>query len=165
MDVRSPAEYAAGHLPGAVNIPMEQIEARLDDLRAGLPIILVCQAGTRARTVARLLEPARPDVAVLSGGTNAWVKAGLPLVVNAKTRWSLERQVRLAAGLLAFTGAALAATVDVRWLYLSGFIGLGLTFAGLTDVCPMGMLLGKMPWNSTPRSVPVTPPTARHVSG
>jgi hypothetical protein len=83
----------------------------------------------------------------MEGGTDAWIKAGLAVVVNAKTRWSLERQVRLAAGLLALTGAALALVVDIRWVLLAGFIGLGLSFAGLTDFCPMGLLLAKMPWN------------------
>jgi rhodanese-related sulfurtransferase len=151
VDVRSASEYAAGHLPGAVNIPMEQIESRLEDLRPDVPVVLVCQAGARARTVAGLLAPFRADVAVLSGGTNAWSKSGFPLVVNAKTRWSLERQVRLAAGLLALAGAVLAVASNPRWLYLSGFIGLGLTFAGLTDLCPMGMVLNKMPWNSPRR--------------
>jgi hypothetical protein len=41
----------------------------------------------------------------------------------------------------------LALLVDARWAYLSGFVGLGLTFAGLTDFCAMGVLLQKMPWN------------------
>jgi hypothetical protein len=64
-----------------------------------------------------------------------------------KTRWSLERQVRFAAGLLILLGALLAFTVHPYWHFLSAFVGLGLTFAGLTDICPMGELLQKMPWN------------------
>jgi hypothetical protein len=68
--------------------------------------------------------------------------------------------VRLGAGLLALTGALLAVTLNVRWIYLAGFIALGLTFAGLTDFCPMGMLLSKMPWNG-PRRGDVTCGTDR----
>jgi rhodanese-related sulfurtransferase len=151
VDVRSASEYAAGHLPGAVNIPMEQIEARLDDLRPDLPVVLICQSGKRARMVAGLLQPCREDVAVLEGGTSGWIKAGLPVVVSAKTRWSLERQVRLGAGLLVVIGTVLAALASPYWLCLSGFVGLGLTFAGLTDFCPMGVLLSKLPWNGAPR--------------
>lgn len=147
VDVRSASEYASGHLPGAVNIPLEQIEARLDDLSRDVPLVLICQSGKRARMVARLLEPFGKDVMILNGGTSAWINAGLPLVVNAKTRWSLERQVRLAAGLLILLGAMLAMSVNPHWLYLSGFVGVGLTFAGLTDFCPMAVLLEKMPWN------------------
>ena len=147
IDVRSGSEFASGHIPGAVNIPMDQIEARLDDLRPGVPIILVCQTGKRARMTADLLKPCQRQISVLEGGTTAWIQAGLPVVTSVKTRWSLERQVRLGAGLLVLAGAALAFTVDANWLFLSAFVGLGLTFAGLTDICPMAEILAKMPWN------------------
>ena len=147
VDVRSASEYAAGHVPGAINIPMEQIEARLGDLSPDCPIVLICQSGRRARLSAALLEPCRTDVTVLDGGTSAWVKAGFPVVVNAATRWALERQVRLVAGLLVVIGAVLALTVNPHWVYLSGFVGLGLVFAGLTNICAMASLLCKMPWN------------------
>jgi len=151
VDVRTASEYAVGHVPGAINIPMEQIEARLGDLHPGCPIVLICQSGVRARLTAALLEPYRTDVTVLDGGTSAWVGAGFPVVVNAATRWGLERQVRLAAGLLVMTGAVLALTVNPHWLYLSGFVGLGLVFAGLTNICAMASLLCKMPWNRSRR--------------
>lgn len=147
VDVRSPSEFAAGHIPGAINIPMDQIESRLADLSSG-PIVLICQMGKRARMTANLLEPCQHQIAVLDGGTAAWIQAGFPVVSSVKTRWSLERQVRLGAGLLVLVGTVLALTVNPRWLFLSAFIGLGLTFAGLTDFCPMAEILGKMPWNS-----------------
>jgi rhodanese-related sulfurtransferase len=148
VDVRSASEFASGHIPGAVNIPMDQIEARVDDLDHNLPIVLICQTGKRARMTAGLLEPCGRQVAVLDGGTKAWINAGLPVVASVRTRWSLERQVRLGAGLLVLTGVILALTANQRWLFLCGFAGLGLTFAGLTDICAMGIILEKMPWNS-----------------
>ena len=49
IDVRSPSEYATGHIPGAVNMPMDQVQSRLPDLDGGDAIILVCQSGQRAR--------------------------------------------------------------------------------------------------------------------
>ena len=146
VDVRSAAEFAAGHIPGAINIPLEQFESRLDDLSREAQLVLICQRGPRARMAAGLLDGRRRS-AVLEGGTSAWSAAGLPLVRSVKTRWALERQVRLIAGMLVFTGAALALLVDPLWVVLSGFIGLGLMFAGLTDLCLMGSLLGRMPWN------------------
>jgi rhodanese-related sulfurtransferase len=149
VDVRSPGEYASGHIPGAVNIPMDQIEARIDDLLPGVPIILVCQAGKRARMVAGLLEPCRADIDVLEGGTAAWSAAGYPLVASAKTRMSLERQVRLIAGLVVLAGVILSFTLQRYWIFLSAFVGAGLTFAGLTDICLMAGLLLRMPWNKT----------------
>ena len=147
IDVRSPGEYAAGHIPGAVNIPMEQIEARIDDLAPDLPIVLVCQAGKRSRMVAGLLEPCRRDVTVLEGGTVAWAAAGQPLVASVKTRFSLDRQVRLITGLLVLIGVIFALAVNHNWIYLCALIGAGLTFAGLTDNCLMAGLLVRMPWN------------------
>lgn len=147
VDVRSTSEFSAGHIPGAVNIPMDQIEARLADLRPNVPLVLVCQAGKRARMTAELLAPCRREITVLEGGTSAWVQAGLPVVRSVRTRWSLERQVRLGAGLLVLVGVILGFTVSMNWIFLSAFVGLGLTFAGLTDICLMGEFLGKMPWN------------------
>ncbi len=147
VDVRSAGEYSSGHIPGAVNIPMDQIEARLDDLLPGVPIVLVCQAGKRARMVAALIEPCRSDVTVLEGGTSAWSQAGLPLVASVKSRFSLERQVRLIAGLLILGAVFLSLTMRPYWLYLAAAVGAGLTFAGLTDICMMAGLLTRMPWN------------------
>ena len=151
VDVRSGSEFGSGHIPGAVNIPMDQIEARLDDVGTNLPVVLVCQSGKRARMTASLLEPCQRQISVLEGGTLAWIAAGLPVVRSVKTRWSLERQVRLGAGLLGLTGAILGLTVNPRWVFLCAFVGLGLAFAGLTDICAMGMILEKMPWNKRRR--------------
>jgi rhodanese-related sulfurtransferase len=147
VDVRSNSEFAAGHIPGAVNIPMDEIEARLGDLGINLPLVLICQSGKRARMTATLLEPCRREVKVLEGGTKAWIEADLPVVASVKTRWSLERQVRLGAGLLVLIGVILALTVNPLWVLLSGFAGMGLVFAGLTDFCPMAIMLGALPWN------------------
>jgi len=154
LDVRSATEFAAGHIPGAVNIPLEEIEARLEDINPDVPLVLVCKGGKRARMAAGLLEPCRHNVAVLDGGTDAWSKVGLPLVMSKKTRWSLERQVRLGAGLLVLCGTIAAAVAGRGWLFLTGFVGTGLTFAGLTDLCPMAVLLTAMPWNRTRKCVP-----------
>jgi rhodanese-related sulfurtransferase len=147
IDVRSPSEYATGHIPGAVNMPMEQVQSRLPDLEGEDSIVLVCQSGQRARMVAGLLEPCGKELRILEGGTSAWIKAGLPVVATSVTRWSLERQVRFAAGLLVLTGVILALTTSLYWIYLAGFIGFGLTFSGVSGLCPMGSLLGLMPWN------------------
>jgi hypothetical protein len=60
---------------------------------------------------------------------------------------SLERQVRIAAGSLVFTGVMLSVFVHPYFIGLSGFVGAGLVFAGVTDTCAMGMMIAKMPWN------------------
>lgn len=150
IDVRSAAEFAIGHIPGAINVPMEQIEMRAADIGEG-PVVVICEAGARAAIVANWLEGRQP-VSVLAGGTAAWRKAGLPLVNCAPCRWTLERQVRLAAGLLVLVSSLLAVLLNAKWLYLAMFVGAGLTFAGITNICGMAVVLGRMPWNRSTRS-------------
>src|SRR5271165_4733199 len=149
VDVRSAAEFASGHIPGAVSIPMEQVESRMEDLPSG-PLVLTCESGKRAEIVAGWL--AGREVTLLAGGTRAWRNAGYPLVACAPCRWTLERQVRLIAGLLVLGGALLAVLINAKWIYLAMMVGAGLTFAGLTNICGMAVLLAKMPWNSEPKS-------------
>lgn len=149
VDVRSASEYATGHIPGAMNIPMEQIERRIADLLTETPIVLICQSGKRARMTAQLLDGCARDLVVLDGGTDAWTRAGFPVVASVAARWSLERQVRLGAGLLVLLGVVLALALDLRWIYLAAFVGLGLTFAGLTNFCAMATVLAMLPWNRT----------------
>lgn len=145
IDVRSAAEFATGHIPGAVNVPMEQVTARYQDI-GDAPVVLLCEAGTRARIVAGWLTERQP-VTVLAGGTAAWRKAGFPLVCCASSRWSLERQVRFSAGVIVLGATLLSAFVSPMWVYLAMFVGAGLTFAGATNICGMAMVLAKMPWN------------------
>ena len=137
VDICSPTEYASGHVPGAVNIPMEQIGAHIGDLRIGAPVVLICKSGQRACATAQHLKASRTDLLVLDGGTRAWGERGGQIVVNTRTGWSLERQIRLGAGLLVLVGVVLSLVWNRGGIGLSAFVGLGLTFAGLTDICGM----------------------------
>jgi rhodanese-related sulfurtransferase len=154
VDVRSASEYAAGHIPCAIHIPMNEICSRLPDLHSDQTLVLVCQRGQRAAATADVLQRRGLEATVLQGGTHAWQSSGAPLVVNARTSWSLERQVRLGAGVLVTLACLLAVAVHPGWLGLAAFVGLGLTFAGLTDICAMGALLARMPWNRPRPAVP-----------
>lgn len=146
VDVRGVDEYASGHLPRATNIPLEQLEGRLEDL--GNHVVVLCKSGNRASMACELLRSHHDELTLLEGGTQAWAEAGLPLTKPIRrTRWSLERQVRLAAGLLVLTGTLLSIFVNAGWIYLAVFVGAGLTFAGATDLCLMASLLAKLPWN------------------
>jgi hydroxyacylglutathione hydrolase len=79
VDVREPAEYLAGHLPGARSIPQAELALRLDDLPRDRPLLVVCEAGTRSVHAARFLKQVGfRDVYNLAGGTGAWRAAGLP---------------------------------------------------------------------------------------
>lgn len=158
VDVRSPSEFAAGHIPGAANIPMQEAESRLDDLNRRVPVVLVCQSGVRASMTCAVLSDRHPELVVLEGGTAAWMNAGLPVVATMRTRWSLERQVRLLVGALVLTGTGLSLAVGSAWAYLAMAMGVGLVFASLTDRCPMAVLFAVMPWNRGASCAPANEP-------
>src|ERR1035437_4799673 len=147
VDVRSATEFATAHLPGAINIPLEQIERRTEDLEANAPVVLVCQTSRRSRMASELLAASGKELIVLEGGTGAWLQAGYPAVRSITARWALERQVRLIAGLLGLLGVLLGVTVSLWWLLVPGFVGCGLIFAGCSGFCPMGEALARLPWN------------------
>ena len=151
IDVRTPAEFRSVHVSGARNVPLTDLEpgefAASDGTGESGPIHVICKSGARAGKACEQLAAAGcENVVTVSGGTDTWVEAGLA-VVRGKQTISLERQVRIAAGLIVLAGSVLALTVHPYFAGIPTFVGAGLTFAGITDTCGMGMLLARMPWN------------------
>jgi rhodanese-related sulfurtransferase len=148
IDVRTVAEYTTMHAEGAINIPLDVFsDEKLTPYRGEGPIGLLCQGGFRAKTACQKLKDPT-NVLIVEGGIQAWEAAALP-VVHGKATISLERQVRIIAGLLVFLGVCLGSFVHPAGLFIAGFVGVGLTFAGITDTCAMAILLAKCPWNQT----------------
>jgi len=82
VDVCEPAEFAAGHVAGAKNIPLGQLEDKLASTvkNKALPVILVCQSGARSsRAVAIAKKLGYENAQSLSGGLGAWRTANLPI--------------------------------------------------------------------------------------
>ena len=80
IDVRSAEEYAAGHIPGALNIPFDQVAKRISDVAAPQGVALYCLVGPRARQgEAALLASGYERVLHLEGGLAAWQASGLPI--------------------------------------------------------------------------------------
>ncbi|MDR4504044.1 MAG: DUF2892 domain-containing protein [Candidatus Scalindua sp.] len=148
IDVRTGVEFDGEHIQGSRLIPLDQIERRADEVMATpVPRMLLCRSGNRASTARKALEKLHvAGLSVIEGGLGAYVEAG-GSTVKGKARMSLERQVRIAAGSLILLGVLTGFFVHPAFLILSGFVGTGLIFAGVTDWCGMGILLGKMPWN------------------
>jgi rhodanese-related sulfurtransferase len=151
FDVRTPAEFRAVHVPFAENQSLESFDpaavARACNGDSNAAIYVICQKGGRgANACAKLAAAGLERVFNVEGGTAAWEQAGLP-VVRGQTTISLERQVRIAAGTLVLVGSVLGYFVHPYFIGLAAFVGAGLTFAGITDTCGMGMLLARMPWN------------------
>jgi rhodanese-related sulfurtransferase len=151
IDVRTPVEFREVHVKNARNVPLGRLDpAALMQSRSGSqdePLYVICRSGSRGREACeKFLAAGFANVVNVEGGTLACVEAGLP-VIRGKKAISLERQVRIAAGLLVLLGAMLGWLVQPAFIGLSAFIGAGLVFAGVTDTCGMGMLLARMPWN------------------
>ena len=80
VDVRGRAEWAAGHLPGAMNIPLGELSERLGELPTDGPVIVQCQAGARSAIAASVLQArGRTNLRDLVGGIEAWQRAGHPI--------------------------------------------------------------------------------------
>lgn len=151
IDVRTPVEYGELHATNARNVPLDRLDpATVLQARNGSrdePLYLICRSGSRGRQACeKFLAAGFTNVVNVEGGTLAWAECGLP-VVRGKKAISLERQVRIAAGLLVLLGALLGWLVHPAFIGLSAFVGAGLVFAGITDTCGMGLLLARMPWN------------------
>ena len=80
LDVRTPAEYRAGHLPGAYNIPLGELPARMAEVPTDKPLVVHCQGGGRAAIAASVLQARGVgDVWNLRGGITEWERGGLPV--------------------------------------------------------------------------------------
>ena len=151
IDVRSAAEFESLHIRGSYNVPLPLLSEHSDQLakRLGGRVVLVCQSGVRAEQArGRLAGAGIEGAQVLTGGVPAFEAAGGGVVRGAQ-RWSLERQVRMAAGTLVVTGLAGGRFISPKVRSLAGAIGAGLAFSAATNTCAMGQALSKMPWNKT----------------
>ncbi len=79
IDVREPAEFREGHVPGATNIPMGQLTARLGEIDRDRPVHLVCASGNRSNAMADVLTANGFDAINVAGGTSAWIRSGRPI--------------------------------------------------------------------------------------
>ncbi|MET9904721.1 rhodanese-like domain-containing protein [Streptomyces sp. NPDC006446] len=153
VDVRTPGEYAGGHISGALNIPLDQLDRALPDLRTAAQtseVLVVCASGARSENACRMLAENGIHTATLAGGTGAWAAQGHDLhrpEGSTKATWGMERQVRLTAGFVVLLGLALGEFVHPAFRLLSAGIAGGLVFSAATNSCAMAAMLAKLPHN------------------
>jgi rhodanese-related sulfurtransferase len=148
IDVRQYPEFAAAHIAGSELAPLHTLSRTSAAWDHRDAITLVCKSGRRAAQAREQLAGLGfTNLAILEGGIDAWAAAGRPLVSLAKKPWSMERQVRVAAGSLVLITLALAFTASRYFFIGTAFVGASLVFAGVTDICMMASLLGRLPWN------------------
>lgn len=82
IDVREPAEYVGGHVPGAILIPLAQLPARKAEVDDKDTVYVICQSGNRSKVGASVLDAAGFDAVSVDGGTGAWIRRGLQVVTG-----------------------------------------------------------------------------------
>lgn len=152
LDVRTPGEYATGHLPGALNIPLDQISRALPAVQQAADrgdILVVCASGARSGSARKTLAEYGIDTTTLAGGTAAWAAAGHDLhrpEEASRVAWDMERQVRLTAGALVLTGLGLG-LLHPAFRLISAAVAGGLAFSALANSCGMAAVLARLPHN------------------
>ncbi|MFM5931461.1 MAG: rhodanese family protein [Novosphingobium sp.] len=148
VDIREADEFARAHIPGARSQPLSAWEQAHLTVDPDADVVFTCRTGMRtAGACDRLAARVHGEAFVLDGGLDAWARAGLPVTEDRKAPMEINRQVQITAGLMILTGVILGFLVSPLWFGLSGFVGAGLTFAGLSGTCAMARVLMAMPWN------------------
>ena len=151
LDVRTPGEFATGHVPGAKLIPLDDLDPSTFLRQSGAnsqPIYVLCQSGGRAcKAIEKFQRAGFNGCVLVEGGTAAWIAAGLPVERSASRVLPLMQQVQIVVGVITATGAVLAVTVNPRFVMIPLLMGCGLIFAGATGFCGLALILTKLPWN------------------
>lgn len=79
IDVRTPEEFAGGHIEGALNIPVEALAGRLGEVPTGQPIVVYCRSGNRSATASQILADAGYSGIYDLGGLQSWISQGYPV--------------------------------------------------------------------------------------
>ena len=149
VDIREPDEHARARIPGAASLPLSRLEEAELAVHQGHPVLFHCRSGARTEgNAARLAAKAGPcEAFIVEGGLDAWKRAGLPVTEDRRQPLEMMRQVQIAAGSMVALGVLLGTTVSPWFYALSGFVGCGLVFAGVTGTCGLAAVLRQMPWN------------------
>ena len=147
IDVRTIDEFKRSYIPGVINIPTEVVHNHQDIFKSR-DVYVICNSGNRSAMVIREFESKGVTHLVnVQGGMMEWVKHGFSILGNQKQVMPMMRQVMIVAGLMILIGVGLHFYVDPKGIYLSGFVGAGLFYAGASGNCYMTKVLGKLPWN------------------
>jgi rhodanese-related sulfurtransferase len=147
IDVREPIEHEVESIKESILIPLSIVSHEKIPLKEDKKIVIYCKGGTRGGNACAKLT--NLEAYNLEGGITAWKEAGFETLKSARKILPLDRQMQIivGGGVLLFT--LLGAFVNTKFLFLSGFFGSGLLFAGLTGFCALIKILALLPWNKT----------------
>jgi rhodanese-related sulfurtransferase len=148
IDVREPSEYAAEHIPDAQLLPLSTFDPARVPQEAGKKVVLHCVMGKRSEQAGqKLLDAGFTTVYNFRGGVQAWKDAGYTTTRGQQAPLSLQRQVQIVSGSLVLLGTLLGVLGSPWFLLLSGAVGIGLVYAGVSGTCGMATLLARVPYN------------------
>ena len=154
IDVREEDEFDLQHIEGAMNTPLSKFDSFVEpvlQIVKSFKLVIVCKSGLRSTTALNQLKKHSkdlPEVEVLEGGIDKWASEGKSLVgKSAKSSLPIIRQVMTIAGFLILIGALGSLYLKHELIWLTLFVGAGLSFAGISGICFMAKMLAHMPWN------------------
>ncbi len=148
LDVRTSAEFAEGHINGAINIELSTFTGKEQILYNKEKIIVVCKGGIRAGRACQKVESILSNkMYILDGGMDSWASANFPIKCLKKVRFTVTQQMQMIVGFCVAIGSILSLTVCKIFAIIPLFFGCGLLFSGMTGMCLLVKLLGKLPWN------------------
>jgi rhodanese-related sulfurtransferase len=149
VDVREPAEHAAGNIAGSTLLPLATVRKSTIPCCDAKKLVIHCRSGKRSAIACEKLLAEDPNMELynLEGGMAAWDVAGFSAVSTGRFFLPLDQQVQLTIGLMLLVGSLLGFLWSPLWFLLTGVMGVGLTLAGLTGFCGLAILMAKMPWN------------------
>jgi rhodanese-related sulfurtransferase len=132
IDIRGADERAREHIPGSHHGPLAQTT---NFAGVGAPIIFHCRSGMRtSMNAARLKDAAPCDAYLLSGGIDAWKRAGLPIVAGESQPVDTNRQIMIGGGAMVLLGVALGFFVAPAFYGLAVLAGAGLVIGGVSGL-------------------------------
>ncbi len=147
IDVRTKGEFEHQAIKSARCLPLDEIEKRMNEVPKDQAVYMICRSGKRSQVaVDKLKAHGFDNVINVQGGMVDYAKLGGEVQQITKTL-PVMRQVQMIAGLMVLLGVLLSMFVSPSFIYLSGFVGVGLLIAGVTGYCALGELLYLMPWN------------------
>ena len=148
IDVREPAEFRDGHLPGAINLPSTKFNENDYQTLNSPEFYIICQTGNRAQIIAQKLEEA--------GNSKVFVlKEHMEYITAEQTHegWSVDRQFRFFLGVL-ITLYLIGSALGLAWVTVIPFIlGAGLIITAIIDKCYLRIGIAMLPWNARERHI------------
>lgn len=148
LDVRTTAEHTSERIPDVHNLPLQELEQHIDEIKGYDEVYVHCQSGRRSCDAQRILLEHGVKAINVDGGTSAWKESG-QMLIKSRRGMPIIQQVLSVAGGLTMIGTLGAWLISPWVLLLTGSVGAGLLFAGVSGHCMMAYVLAKMPWNKS----------------